>query len=223
MKRRPEPELMDQPAQARAYAEADFSEPHDAFVTQFRERFPGHQPRRVLDLGCGPADISCRFAQAYPDCRVLGIDGAAAMLALGEQRLQQSRLQHRVSLQLCHLPAPDLATQGPFDTIICNSLLHHLHDPLTLWQTICQAAAADCAVLIMDLLRPDSERQAAELVRLHAGDEADLLQHDFYHSLLAAYRPQEVATQIQYSGLQLAVHPISDRHMIMVGFVRPSP
>ena len=68
MKRIPEPELMDDPEQARAYALADFSEPHQAFIDHFARCFPRHRPRRVLDLGCGPADVTIRFARAYPDC-----------------------------------------------------------------------------------------------------------------------------------------------------------
>ena len=68
MERIPEPELMDDPAQAYAYANADFSEPHQAFVERFTQCFPGHAPRRVLDLGCGAADITIRFARAYADC-----------------------------------------------------------------------------------------------------------------------------------------------------------
>ncbi|HEX6174620.1 MAG TPA: SAM-dependent methyltransferase, partial [Candidatus Binatia bacterium] len=62
MERIPEPELMDEDEQARAYALADFAEPHNHFVELFRECFPdeaitGH----VLDLGCGPADVTLRF------------------------------------------------------------------------------------------------------------------------------------------------------------------
>ena len=55
MKRIPEPELMDEIEQVRAYAEADFEEPNSLFVSLFKERFPGHDTRGVvLDLVCGP-------------------------------------------------------------------------------------------------------------------------------------------------------------------------
>ncbi len=67
---------MESPAQAEAYARADFSAPHQRFVELFNEKFPNLDPRgTVLDLGCGPGDIALRFAQAHPHCTVHGLDG----------------------------------------------------------------------------------------------------------------------------------------------------
>ncbi len=54
MERVPELELMDDAAQAEAYARADFSEPHNHFVELFKQCFPGPVQGAVLDLGCGP-------------------------------------------------------------------------------------------------------------------------------------------------------------------------
>jgi hypothetical protein len=44
MQRIPEPELMDEAEQARAYALADFAEPNERFVACFEATFP--EPRR---------------------------------------------------------------------------------------------------------------------------------------------------------------------------------
>jgi ubiquinone/menaquinone biosynthesis C-methylase UbiE len=40
----------------------------------------------ILDLGCGPGNISFRLADAIPGGNLLGLDVAAAMLALSEER-----------------------------------------------------------------------------------------------------------------------------------------
>src|SRR3990172_1786988 len=99
MQRIPEPELMDDPVQAAAYAAADFSEPHGLFIEKFREVFPGtNVTGRVLDLGCGPADISIRFARAYPECHIDGVEGARAMLHEGEAAVKRAGLQQRIKL-----------------------------------------------------------------------------------------------------------------------------
>src|SRR5947199_4663 len=64
MERTPEPELMDEQEQSAAYAAADWSEAHEKVPAHFRERFPEFGAGRVLDLGCGTADVTIRFASA---------------------------------------------------------------------------------------------------------------------------------------------------------------
>ena len=217
MKRIPEPELMDEPEQARAYAGADFSEPHQAFVERFAQCFPRHRPRRVLDLGCGAADITIRFARAYPGCDLTGVDGAPAMLALAKEAITRVELDHRVHLRAVRLPDTTLAPHA-FDTLISNSLLHHLADPLVLWRAIGDYAEPKAAVFTMDLRRPDTRAQAGRLGQEYSGNEPEVLRRDFFNSLLAAYRPEEIAAQlarVNLSGLQ--VEAVGDRHVVVHG------
>jgi hypothetical protein len=104
--------------------------------------------------------------------------------------------------------------------VISNSLLHHLRDPHALWSTLAHAAAPGAAVYVMDLMRPASRAAARSLVAAHAGGEPAVLVRDFYHSLLAAYTPAEVRTQLVRAGLsRLKVEAVSDRHLIAWGWV----
>ena len=218
MKRVPEPELMEDPVQALAYAMADFSEPHDAFVAHFQRLFPRFRGGRVLDLGCGAADVTIRFARAYPGATLDGVDGAQAMLRFAREAVAKAQLESRITLQLLRLPAARL--QEGYDAVISNSLLHHLAQPAALWQAVTRAGRPGAAVLVMDLLRPHSHEAAAELVRLHAGDAPPVLVRDFMNSLLAAYRPDEVARQLLASGLEaLEFAVVSDRHWLVWGHV----
>jgi trans-aconitate methyltransferase len=217
MQRIPEPELMDDPEQARAYAGADFSEPHQAFVGRFTQCFPRHRPRRVLDLGCGAADITIRFARAYPDCELTGVDGAAAMLALAREAITRVELDHRVHLRAVRLPDTTLAPHA-FDTLISNSLLHHLADPQVLWRAVVDNAEPGAAVFIMDLRRPETREQAGRLVQEYSGNEPEILRRDFFNSLLAAYRPEEIAVQLAQANLScLQVEAVGDRHVVVHG------
>jgi SAM-dependent methyltransferase len=217
MERIPEPELMDDLEQARAYAGADFSEPHQAFVERFAQCFPRHRPRRVLDLGCGAADVTIRFARAHPGCDLTGVDGAPAMLALAQEAVTRAGLADRVQLREVRLPDKTLA-QHAFDTLISNSLLHHLADPQVLWRAVADCAEPGAAVFIMDLRRPDTREQAGRLVQEYSANEPEVLRRDFFNSLLAAYRPGEIAAQlarIDLSGLQ--VEAVGDRHVVVHG------
>ncbi len=219
MQRIPEPELMDDREQAQAYAAADFSEPHEAFVDHFVRLFPRFHDGAVLDLDCGPADVTLRFARRFPAVRMTGVDGAEAMLAAGHLAIDRAGMAQRVKLVQSHLPDPSLAQQR-YDAIICNSLLHHLADPDVLWQTIVQAGAPGAPVLVMDLQRPDSREQADALTRQHAAGDPPLLQRDFHNSLCAAYTPGEVRTQLRAAGLaQFEVALVSDRHWLVWGRV----
>lgn len=216
MQRTPEPELMNDPDQALAYARADFEQPHNQFIAEFRRVLPDVRPCKVLDLGCGPGDICRRFALAFPDCRILGVDGAAAMIEIGRGDIAPAGLSQRVTLQQGHLPAVDLASD--FDTTLSNSLLHHLRDPGVLWQAVRAHTAPGGAVFVMDLMRPPDDDVARELVDVYAVGEPEVLRLDFYHSLHAAYTPEEVSDQLREADLgRLSIEVISDRHWIVHG------
>jgi ubiquinone/menaquinone biosynthesis C-methylase UbiE len=218
MERRPEPELMDDEAQALAYAQADFSEAHDRFVALFAECFPGEPGSGLcLDLGCGAADVLVRFAKAHPECRIDGVDGADAMLVLAQQAVAAARLEDRIRLIKGYLPGAALPCRD-YDAVISNSLLHHLAAPAVLWETAKRYARRGAALFVMDLLRPDTPAHVDELIERHAGDAPAVLKRDFRNSLLAAYRPAEVRTQLDGAGLGFCqVRVVSDRHWIAFG------
>ena len=216
MKRTPEPELMDEAHQARAYSEADFATPHEAFCDESLKVFENLKGGCILDLGCGPADVTVRFALRFPTIKMVGVDGAEAMLDLGRTRIASSRLNKRIRLINCYLPSNEL--ESDFDGVISNSLLHHLANPLVLWQTIAKCTRIGAPVFVMDLMRPNSPAAVSALVKMYAAGEPPILQHDFECSLHAAYRPNEIREQLESSGLgHLTIEVISDRHLIVYG------
>lgn len=218
MERVPEPELMLDSEQARQYAEADFAEPHDRFVALLRERLPElGECGSALDLGCGPGDVTFRLARALPGWSVDAVDGSDAMLTLARRALQSSGLGSRIRFHEALLPSESLPGSA-YDLVFSNSLLHHLSDPAVLWSSVRRWGSADGHVFVMDLLRPQSPAEAASLVDLYTAGEPELLRSDFHHSLLAAYRPDELSAQLAGAGLgHLEVEVVSDRHLIVWG------
>ncbi len=221
MKRIPEPELMESYEQAKAYSEADFQGPHSMFVQLFVERFGADLKGHVLDAGCGPADIAVRFANAYSHCTVHGVDASEAMISFGRKRVVSAGLEGRVLLYQGYLPGIILPVER-FQALIVNSLLHHMPDPMKMWEVVKQYAPAGSGtrIFIMDLIRPSSRQEAAQLVESYSGSEPEVLKRDFYNSLLAAFRPDEVRGQLEESGLGfLQVEVVSDRHLAVWGIM----
>lgn len=223
LERIPEPELMDDDEQARAYAEADFSEPNQLFVDLFREAFPDVAPTgKVLDLGCGPADIPLRLASLLPRAQFHGVDGSGAMLAHARRGWGAAGLGHRVEFFEGTLPRIDLP-RDDYEVVLSNSLLHHLHAPQVLWSAVKARGRAGAPVLIMDLRRPESVQELDKLVDTYAADAPAVLRRDFRNSLFAAFRPEEVREQLREAGLShLDVRIVSDRHLAAIGHLGPA-
>lgn len=215
MQRVTEPELMVDDDQALAYAAADFAESHEAAVTRFGAAFPDFRGGRVLDLACGPADVTIRFARAYPDATFVGLEGSPPMLALGSQRVAREGLAGRITFEHRVLPDPDLGELGEFDAVVSTSSLHHFHDPSVLWSAMRAAGAPGAAVFVQDLMRPESPEDAQALVDRYSPDEPDVLRRDFFNSLRAAFTPDEVRAQLESAGFtRFTVEPVTDRHLI---------
>lgn len=216
MERILEPEVMDGEDQSIAYAMADFSAPNAAFVARFQELFPQFKQGKMLDLGCGPADIVIRFCHALPRIDALALDASPAMLKLAHNAICTNNLQNRIDIREAYLPCP--WKEARFDAIVSNSLLHHLPNPEVLWKTIAETGKPGAPILVVDLQRARSQKHARDIVETYASEEAEILQHDFYHSLCAAFTPAEIRQQLHDAGLgYLHVEEISDRHLAVWG------
>ncbi len=219
MQRTPEPaELMDEAAQAKAYAEADFSDANTLFVTLLEQHGGASLDGRVLDLGCGPADIPMTLATRHPGLDIDALDGARAMLDLAARRLDARRdIALRLRLLHDYLPSSTLPRRH-YRYLVSNSLLHHLADPGVLWDTIKHCGEAGAQVLVMDLARPSSVPALDGLVETYAIDAPEVLRRDFRNSLMAAYTPDEVRDQLCAADLaHLEVGWVSDRHLAVRG------
>src|ERR1041385_7576564 len=217
MQRTPEPELMDEQEQAAAYAAADWSEAHEKVAAHFRSRFPDFSDGRVIDLGCGTADVTIRFARAFPKVTILGVDGSERMLSFGRQAVRDAGLDSRITLEQRHLPDRAIENRA-FDALISNSLLHHFADPVLLWRTAARCVKAGAPVMLVDLVRPGDAETAVQLVREHAQGAPPVLERDFTASLHAAYELDEVRQQLISAGLpQFKVEQVDALHLVAWG------
>ena len=222
MQRTPEPELMDEAGQVLAYAHADFAASDAAMVERLGQLCGDDPGPSLLDLGCGPGNISLLLAARWPAAKVLGLDGAPRMLAVAQERLAGAppELAERLSFEQALLP---LAAAGEleahFSAVVCNSLLHHLHDPAALWQTVAQLGAPGAFVYVQDLRRPFSAEAVEALVASEMASAPEVLRRDYSASLHAAFSPEEVQQQLEQAGLaaQLQVAPLQERYLEVWG------
>ncbi|MDL1958042.1 MAG: class I SAM-dependent methyltransferase [Deltaproteobacteria bacterium] len=221
MKRAPEPELMNTERQARAYAMADFNNPNWLFVEYFKNSFSEKEIiGTILDLGCGPADITLRFARLFPKCHIHGVDGAESMLKYGQAAVTKAVLANRI--RLIHGCLPDVRLPlAEYDAIVSNNLLHHLASPMALWEIIKTYSKRGAPIMIMDIIRPGSKEEAGAIVEKYMGDESAILKKDFFSSLLAAYRVKEVQEQLRQADLvsHLSIGMVTRIQMVVKGII----
>ncbi len=218
MKRVLETEVMDDPEQVLAYAEADFEQENQGFVDQFLDRYDDLDGAHILDVGCGPGDIPIRLARRHSTCRITGIDASQPMIAYAEHAVKKAGFQDRIQF-LCQR-FQDVSLSFRADAIISNSFVHHVPNPLQFWYSLKTLLKPGCPVLVMDLLRPETPEAAQAIVDEQAADEPEQLRYDFYHSLLAAFTEDEVASHLAELNLsRLMVDVPDDRHWIVYGRV----
>ena len=208
MERIPEPELMEDMTQAKAYSEADFDTQHSKIIELIDQVFGAVEfSGDILDLGCGPGDVTFRIAHRFSKAKITGIDGSQAMIRLANERQQrESLVKNRVNFIQAMVPGIDIPKKN-YDLIVSTSFLHHLHQPDLLWQTIFEHSRPGTKVFVADLCRPESKGAARKIVNESANNEPEVLQEDFYNSLLAAFTPEEVENQLISAGLnKLSVH-----------------
>jgi cyclopropane fatty-acyl-phospholipid synthase-like methyltransferase len=193
---------MNDPEQAAAYAGHDLDNAYWLFEQCFKKYFPELLPNgAILDIGCGPAAIALRLARRFPDCEIHGVDGAPQMLSYGKKAVQRAGLEHQVRLICGILPGRLPTLRKRYEVIISNSFLHHLANPMILWNAIHDYSQPNAAVLIIDLLRPENNKQVQSLVDKYMPHAPSLLRQDMMHSLRAAFTQDEVRAQIQEAGL----------------------
>jgi trans-aconitate 2-methyltransferase len=79
-------------------------------------RIGADAPATVVDLGCGPGQLTADLSRRWPDARIEGIDSSSDMIAAAEQHASQ-----RVSFRLADLT--EWRPDDPVDVIVSNATL----------------------------------------------------------------------------------------------------
>ncbi len=227
MQRTPEPELMETPSQVKAYADADFSK-SDSMVVKGLEKYLKELGKNlnksdlILDVACGPGNISERIAINWPYVKVIGIDGSRQMLIQAEESLKENFLKN-LTYQLIEINS--IATCKQYfplraDVLVSNSALHHFHSPCKFWDALKKLGKKRCIHFHRDLIRPSSIEKAIEIKEKYLSNSPEILKKDFFASLKASFTVDEVNQQLVNAGLsQFEVFQVDELYLEIIGLV----
>ncbi len=229
-----EPEIGSGPDEAWLYHEMDHRAVNTAFVDDLFAGGPVGP--RVVDLGCGPAAIAIQIARRFMDAEdvvdsgstggpgeapsvraddfvVMGLDLDVEMLEIAKRQIEIEGLLGRVMLQQADVKDLSRFESGFAETVVSNSVAHHLPDPGRLIAGALHLAGPHGRVFVRDLVRPDSTDRVEELVAEHGEGEPPQAIALLRQSLMAGLTVDEVREIL--AGLDIpadSVQMTSDRH-----------
>ncbi len=225
MERKTEPELMLSKHQVKAYSNADFSVGDSEFVNRLdkilsKKSMSLGAKSVVIDLGCGPGNITERISSRWPSCKVIGIDGSETMVEIALERKKKASTEKNnenlsyICMNIGNIENECAHLHFSADVLVSNSLLHHMHDPSKFWNCLKKLSKANCLYLHKDLRRPTSASKCLYLQKKYLSTAPEVLKKDYLASLNAAFTVKEVESQLEIAGLNhLNVLEVDDRYL----------
>ena len=231
MERIPEPELMEEKKQVISYDEADFSEGEVNLINQInhyllrKNIFLGEKDL-IVDLGCGPGNISEKLAIKWPNTEVVGIDGSKEMILRAEYNKNISANQKKlknlryICSDIKEFKSDNFLFKKEISLLVSNSLIHHITYIEDFFNTIKSLSSNSTVNFHKDLKRPLDEKSALELKAQCSKIYNETLTNDYYASLKASYTFKELKNFTLENNLSsLEVFEDGDKYLIVYGNV----
>jgi len=231
MERTIEPELMENKEQVISYARADFSEGENSLINQISNYLLENNiylsdKDLIVDLGCGPGNISERLSKKWPKAQVVGIDGSKQMILKANSNLKtgKKRGQYKNLRYMCcdikNIELNDINFGNNISLLVSNSLIHHIKYIDDFFNCINRLSNKMTINFHKDLKRPENEKKALELKSKCASKFNDILTNDYYLSLKASYTFKELKKLISENEFtSLDVIEKGDQYLVIYGKV----
>jgi len=82
-------------------------------------------PKRIIDIGCGPGNSTAVLKARWPQAEIVGLDNSPAMI-------DNARLKYPAIDWLCADAAGDLSALGKFDIVFSNAAIQWMSEQETL-------------------------------------------------------------------------------------------
>ncbi|MDC3119193.1 class I SAM-dependent methyltransferase [Prochlorococcus sp. AH-716-K03] len=231
MERTVEPELMEREDQVISYAKADFSEGENNFINQInhyliKNNIHLNKKELIVDLGCGPGNISEKLSIKWPKANVVGIDGSKEMIRIAESKKKNSfnRGQLKNLRYVCadikSLKSSEIYLKKNISLLVSNSLIHHITYLDDFFNCIERLSSNLTINFHKDLKRPNDEKSALYLKEKCGQKYNNILTNDYYASLKASYTLKELKDFIFENKLSsLEVFEEGDQYLVIYGKV----
>lgn len=231
MERVPEPELMEEKEQVISYDEADFSEGEVNLINQInqyllKKNISLGEKDLIVDLGCGPGNISEKLAIKWPNTEVVGIDGSKEMILRAEYNNSISTNQKKlknlryICSEIKDIKSNNFLPKKRISLLVSNSLIHHITNLEDFFNTIRYLSSNSTVNFHKDLKRPLDEKSALELKAQCSIKYNEILTNDYYASLRASYTFKELKNFILENDLSsLDVFEEGENYLIVYGNV----
>lgn len=103
-------------------------------------RIGAESPASVVDLGCGPGNLTALLADRWPDAEVIGIDASPEMIAKAESAVSPVDGRSTPSFQVGDLRS--WRPPAPVDVLVSNATLQWVPDHLQLLPQLYRQVAA---------------------------------------------------------------------------------
>ena len=228
MERVKEPELMVNYEQVVAYAEADFSLSEEDLISEIADfvNYSGavvEKDHLIIDLGCGPGNITERLSSLWPKSRIIGIDDSLNMIKYAKRKKNLKTLtsSNQISyekLNLSSIANDDSKYGKSADVVVSNSLIHHIHDIEIFFRTLMKISKKGTIHYHRDLRRPSSHEEFESIKKKYITSSNSILKKDFIASLKAAHNVKEISKYLKRQGLDyLSVKEVGDRYVDVFG------
>ena len=231
MERTVEPELMEIEDQVISYAKADFSEGENNLINQInyylvKNNINLNKQELIVDLGCGPGNISEKLSIKWPNAKVVGIDGSKEMIRIAESNKNKSSNRNRlknlryICADIKNFETSEVFLEKNISLLVSNSLIHHITYLDDFFNCIKRLSSNLTINFHKDLKRPNNEKLALELKEKCAEKYDDILTNDYYASLKASYTSKELQNYIFEKKLSsLEVFEEGDQYLVIYGKV----
>ena len=231
MERIVEPELMEKEEQVISYSKADFSEGEKNLINQInyyllKNDINLNEKDLIVDLGCGPGNISEKLSIKWPNAAVVGIDGSKEMIRKAESNkktsLNRSKLKNLryICADIKNLKISEISSEKNISLLVSNSLIHHITYLEDFYNCIKRLSTNLTINFHKDLKRPNDEKTALELKAKCSRKYNYILTNDYYASLKASYTFKELKNFILEKKLtSLEVFEEDDQYLVIYGKV----